>query len=50
MITANGASASAITVTDPTQKLNSLQLKVNERTISVQLPMGVETGSVVMVE
>ncbi|NII26937.1 hypothetical protein HB364_17740 [Pseudoflavitalea sp. X16] len=50
MIKAKGATVSAIAVTDPTQKLNSLQLKVNERTIDVQLPIGTEAGSTVVVQ
>lgn len=48
MIKAKGATVSAIAVTDPTQKLNSLQLKVNERTIDASLPTGAEAGSTVI--
>jgi chondroitin AC lyase len=50
MIKANGATVSAIAVSDPTQKLSSLQVKVNERTINVSLPTGGEVGSTVIVQ
>jgi chondroitin AC lyase len=49
MIKAKGAIVLAIAVTDPTQKLSNLQLKVNERTIEVELPKGAEAGSIVKV-
>jgi chondroitin AC lyase len=47
MIKAKGDDISAITVGDPTQKLDNLQLKINERTIDVQLPAGDKAGSAV---
>jgi chondroitin AC lyase len=50
MVKANGATVTAIAVSDPTQKLGSLQLKVNERAIAVTLPTGAEAGSTVMVK
>lgn len=49
MVKANGASVTAIAVTDPTQKLSSLQLKLDEGTIDVTLPKGAEAGSTVIV-
>lgn len=50
MVKAQGATVSSIAITDPTQKLSSLQLKVNQRTIEVSLPTGAEVGSTVMVQ
>ncbi|MBO9150775.1 polysaccharide lyase family 8 super-sandwich domain-containing protein [Chitinophaga sp. GCM10012297] len=50
MIKADGSAAPAIAVADPTQKLNALQLKVNEREINVPLPTGDQAGSSVMVQ
>ncbi|MBO9561510.1 MAG: hypothetical protein J7621_02005 [Niastella sp.] len=50
MVKAKGTTVSAIAVTDPTQKLNNLQLKVNERMIEVELPKGAEAGSSVIVK
>lgn len=50
VIKAQGTTVSSIAVTDPTQKLNSLQLKVNERTIDVSLPRGAEAGSTVVLQ
>lgn len=49
MVKANGANAIAIAVADPTQKLSSLQLKLNEQTVDVTLPKGAEAGSTVVV-
>lgn len=50
IVKANGAAVSAIAVTDPAQKLSSLQLKVNERTVDVPLPRGAEAGSTVIIQ
>lgn len=49
MVKTNGAATAAIAVCDPTQKLSSLQLKVNARTIDVALPQGREAGSTIVV-
>ncbi len=49
MVRAEGAAVEAIAVADPTQKLNALQLKVNDRAIDVALPKGAEAGSTVVV-
>lgn len=49
MVKAEGSTVDTIAVADPTQKLSSLQLKVNERTIDVTLPAGTEAGSTVVV-
>ncbi len=49
MVKAEGAAVDTIAVADPAQKLSSLQLKVNERTVNVTLPQGVEAGSTVVV-
>ncbi|AXY73439.1 chondroitin lyase [Paraflavitalea soli] len=50
MIKAKGAtvSAMAIAISDPTQKLSFLQLKVNERTIQVSLPTDGKAGSTII--
>ncbi|WP_343703573.1 polysaccharide lyase family 8 super-sandwich domain-containing protein [Chitinophaga sp.] len=50
MIKADGAAVTALTVAEPTQKLASLQLKVNDRTIAVTLPTGAQAGSTVTVQ
>jgi chondroitin AC lyase len=50
MIKANGARVFVIAVADPTEELDKLQLKVNERTIDVQLPAGEKAGSTVLLE
>jgi chondroitin AC lyase len=47
MIKANEDKISGISVADPTQALDKLQLKVNERTIDVPLPTGDKAGSTV---
>ncbi|WP_425476389.1 polysaccharide lyase beta-sandwich domain-containing protein [Paraflavitalea speifideaquila] len=44
MLKAKGAAVTSLLVTDPTQKLSALQLKVNDRTIEVSLPTGVKPG------
>jgi chondroitin AC lyase len=49
MVKANGAGATAIAVADPTQKLSSLQLKLNARIIDVTLPKGDKAGSTIIV-
>jgi chondroitin AC lyase len=50
MVKTNGAATAAIAVCDPTQKLSSLKLKVNARTIDVALPQGREAGSTIVVQ
>lgn len=50
LLKTKGATVSTIAVTDPTQKLDVLQLTVNGRTIEVTLPQGAEAGSTVMVQ
>lgn len=47
MVKANGTT---IAVADPTQKLGSLQLKLNERIIDVSLPEGDKAGSTVIIQ
>ncbi|HVU85342.1 MAG TPA: polysaccharide lyase beta-sandwich domain-containing protein, partial [Puia sp.] len=47
MIKENEDNVSAISVADPTQELDRLQLKVNERNIDVRLPAGDKAGSTV---
>lgn len=44
------ADGTGIAVADPTQKLHSLQLKLNERIIDVTLPMGDKAGSSIIVQ
>ena len=49
MIKANEGDVAGITVADPTQELEKLQLKVNGRVMDVQLPAEEKAGSSVAV-
>ncbi|WP_119079764.1 polysaccharide lyase family 8 super-sandwich domain-containing protein [Chitinophaga alhagiae] len=50
MVKADGAAVSALAVAEPTQKLGSLQLTMNDRTVDVTLPAGAQAGSTVIVQ